>query len=266
MKIISPRSTLLKLPFFLSVPFIALLLPLHTSVASETNSTRDHSSNPEERVNSDFNKDDDSYTDLDDETEEEFDEADTELDEDFIYEDAFSDDVYTDTRFFFSIDALYGGKSLNRVYFTNGEGDSLRAGTGISFSLGIAHLLLQKKMDVGIKAGYLFNTITAKNSLEEENELSFSRKPIDIFTHYWVNRHSFGGGLTAHIDPKFTTEHSSNNQHYKNAYGAYLEYMFFFPNAGSALGIKYLNISYENQKTQEITEANSWGITFSQLF
>lgn len=254
MKIISPLLVLLKSPFLLSLPLIALLSLWHTAVASDTSVIRDNSSQSKIHINYD-------------ETEEDFDdEADAELDEDFIYVDAFSDDLYTATRFFFSIDALYGGKSLNRVYFPNGEGDSLRAGTGISFSLGIAHLLLQKKVDVGIKAGYLFNTITAKNSLNEENELSFSRKPIDIFTHYWVNRHSFGGGLTAHIDPKFTTEQGSMNQQYKTAYGAYLEYMFFFPNAGSALGIKYLNISYENQKTQEITEANSWGITFSQLF
>lgn len=193
-------------------------------------------------------------------------EAEDELDEDFYYEDAYSDEVYTDTRIFLSIDALLGGKTLNKVYFDNGESDSMRAGTGVTISLGLAHLMFDKKMDVGIKAGYLFHTMTAKNSLEEKNEMSFTRKPIDIFSHYWVGRHAWGGGFTAHIDPKFTSDKGNYNADYKTAYGAFVEYLFFFPSAGSSLGLKYLNISYENNRTHATSSGNAWGITFNQLF
>lgn len=186
--------------------------------------------------------------------------------DDFIYEDAFSDEVYSDTRFFLSVDALYGGETLQKVYFKNGESDRLRGGAGVSLSLGIAQLIFNKKVDVGIKAGYLFNTVTAKNSLNEKNKMSFNRIPIDVFSHYWIGQHSLGGGLTAHLAPKFTTEKGSNTAHYETAFGSYIEYMFFLSGAGSALGVKYLNIDYKNKSTHKISHAGTWGITFSQVF
>jgi len=190
----------------------------------------------------------------------------TEDDEGFYYEDAFSDDEYTDTRPFFSIEALLGGQTLEYVEFENGETDSIRAGSGIYIALGIAHLMFEKKMDIGIKAGYLFDLITAKNNAGEESVLSFTRKPIDIFSHYWVGRHSWGGGLTVHLDPIFTSRETSHSARYHDAYGAYAEYLFYFTGTGSTLGVKYLRINYRNKENNDVSDGSAWGITFNQLF
>jgi hypothetical protein len=187
-------------------------------------------------------------------------------DEDFYYEDAFSDREYTDTRSFVSIEALLGGQTLERIEFESGETDTIRAGSGVYIALGIAHLMFEQRMDVGIKAGYLFDLVTANDNEGNESVLSFTRKPIDIFSHYWVDRHCWGGGLTAHLDPIFTSRDTSHSAKYNNAYGAYAEYLFHFVGTGSALGVKYLHIEYKNKETGDVTDGSAWGITFNQLF
>jgi hypothetical protein len=189
-----------------------------------------------------------------------------EADEGFYYEDASADHEYTDTRPFFSIETLLGGQTLERIEFESGETDSIRAGSGVYIALGVAHLMFEKQMDVGIKAGYLFDLVTAKDNEGNESVLSFTRKPIDIFSHYWVDRHCWGGGLTAHLDPIFTSRDTTHSAKYENAYGAYAEYLYHFVGTGSALGIKYLSINYKNRETKEVTDGSAWGITFSQLF
>jgi hypothetical protein len=194
------------------------------------------------------------------------DERELETDEDVYYEDAFSNRKYTDTRPFFSLEALLGGDTLKEIEFENGDTDSIRAGSGVYIALGIAHLMFEKRMDIGIRAGYLFDLITAKSDDGSESVLSFTRKPIDIFSHYWAGRHCFGGGLTAHLDPTFTSRDTSDDAKYNTAYGAYAEYLFHFTGTGSALGVKYLSIDYKNKENGNITDGSAWGITFSQLF
>ena len=193
-------------------------------------------------------------------------EIDFEAGDNFYYEDAFSDEEYTDTRPFFTVEALMGGETLEHVQFKNGERDSIRAGSGVNIALGIAHLMFEKKMDVGIKVGYLFDLVTAKNNEGNESVLSFTRKPVDIFSHYWVDRHSWGGGITAHFDPVFTSRETTDSARYHTAYGAYAEYLYHFTGTGSSLGLKYLNIHYKNIQTSEVSDGSAWGITFSQLF
>lgn len=196
----------------------------------------------------------------------EYEDSEVESNEDRYYEDAFSDREYSDTRPFLSIEALLGGETLEQIQFENGDTDSIRAGSGVYIALGVAHLMFEKRMDVGIKAGYLFDLITAKADDGSESVLSFTRKPVEIFSHYWAGRHAVGGGLSAHLDPVFTSRETTDNAKYHHAYGAYAEYLFHFTGTGSALGIKYLSINYHNKETHKITDGSAWGITFSQLF
>lgn len=187
-------------------------------------------------------------------------------DEGFYYEDAFSDREYTDTRAFFSLEALLGGSTLEHIEFENGDTDSIRAGSGVYVAFGVAHLMFEQQIDIGIKAGYLFDLVTAKDNEGNESVLSFTRKPIDIFSHYWVKRHCWGGGLSAHLDPIFTSQETSHSAKYEHAYGAYVEYLYHFTGANSALGVKYLQINYKNLKTHKVTDGSAWGVTFNQLF
>ena len=248
---------------------LAVILCLLVSLSCHAESTAEDAKLEESQFeDSDFEDPDFEDTELEDtELEDtELDDSDLTTTEGFYYEDAFSDQEYTDTRPFFSLEALLGGSTLEKIKFENGDVDSIRAGSGVYIAFGVAHLMFEKRLDVGIKAGYLFDLVTAKADTGSQSVLSFTRKPIDIFSHYWAGRHCFGGGVSAHLDPIFTSRKTTDSAKYHNAYGAYAEYLFHFTGTGSALGVKYLNINYKNKKTHKISDGSAWGITFSQLF
>lgn len=185
--------------------------------------------------------------------------------DELVSDDDFYTYDYSDDRLFFTIETLLGGSTLERVTFDNGESDSIRAGSGVYLALGIAHLMFDKSMDVGIKGGYLFDLITAKNEEGDKTVLSFTRKPVDFFSHAWFDRHCLGGGLTIHFDPVFKSRKTHHRANYENAFGAYAEYLYHFEGAGSALGIKYQKINYKNEDTGHVTDGSGWGITFNKL-
>ena len=190
----------------------------------------------------------------------------TTAEEDLISDDDFYVDDYSESRIFFSIEALLGGSTLETVNFSDGETDSIRAGSGVYLALGATHLMFDKSMDIGIKGGYLFDSVTAESVSGEKSITSFTRKVVDIFSHYWIGRHGLGGGISYHMNPEFKREKTDNNQHYHNAMGAYAAYLYHFVGSGTALGVKYLVIDYENKDNGKRANGNGWGITFNQLF
>lgn len=194
-----------------------------------------------------------------------FETANPEFAEELVSDDDFYSDDYSDDRFFFSIETLLGGSTLERITFENGETDSVRAGSGVYLALGITHLMFDKQMDIGMKGGYLFDLVTASNDEGDKVPLSFTRKPIDFFSHAWFDRHCFGGGLSIHLNPVFKSRKTHHKANYKNALGVYAEYLYHFQGDGSALGIKYLRINYQNKKTRNIADGSGWGITFNKL-
>lgn len=244
----------IKLPYLLLASLFVFALPSAATHAANHNAHNDSFYDGSDSL-------EESDSDEEDDDDEDFDNEDS-----FYYEDAFSDDEYSDTRPFISIDALLGGQTLEHIRFKNGETDSIRAGSGVQLSVGLAHLMFEKKVDIGIKVGYLFDLVTAENSVGDDSVLSFTRIPVEIFSHYWAGRHIIGGGVTAHFDPKFTSRETTHNAKYHTAYGMYAEYLYNFIGTGSNLGVRFLNINYKNRKTDEVADGSAWGITFSQMF
>ena len=177
-----------------------------------------------------------------------------------------SDEEISDTRPFFTVEALLGGSTLAEVEFDDGDTERVRAGSGIYLALGVAHLMFNKQMDVGVRAGYLFDLVTAENEAGDKTVVSFTRKPVDFFSHYWLDRHCLGGGLTMHFDPQFSSRETSDDASYHDTLGIYGEYLYHFVGTGSAFGVKYLQIKYKDKETGEVSDGSAWGITFNQLF
>jgi hypothetical protein len=235
---------------FDTLPARWLTLLLITLLFSISNVSLSH------EIDTDYDPDDPFYS-----SDEEF--AD---EEELVSDDDFYVDEYSKNRIFFSIEALLGGNTLEHITFDNGEKDSIRAGSGVYIALGAAHLMLDKRLDVGIKGGFLFDTVTAENEVGDKSVLSFTRNPIDIFSHIWLGRHIIGGGISYHIDPVFKSDATHHSAHYKNATGIYAEYLYHFSGTGTALGVKYLSIEYKNEQTRKVANGSGFGITFNQLF
>lgn len=188
-------------------------------------------------------------------------------DEELLSDDDFYIDEYSENRVFFSIEALLGGNTLERITFDDGETDSIRAGSGVYLALGATRLMFAKSIDIGIKSGILFDTVTVKSEDSRNNSvLSFVRYPLDIFGHIWLDRHILGGGISYHINPVFKSDKTNHGASYENALGIYAEYLYHFTGTGTALGIKYLSINYKNKDSKKSADGSGLGITFSQLF
>lgn len=223
----------------LNLCFTALVLSFsHTSLSTETES--DHDSNDP------FYIPDSEFV--------------TEEDDDFYV------DEYSENRAFFTLEALLGGSTLERITFKNGETSNIRAGSGVYLSVGFAHLIFNKNMDIGIKAGYIFDTVTAKSEDGDKAIMSFTRKAIDVFSHTWIGRHALGGGISYHLDPVFKSDNTHHSAQYNNAIGAYASYLYHFTGTGTGLGLKYSSINYKNKNTGRVVNGNGWGITFNQFF
>lgn len=186
--------------------------------------------------------------------------------EELVSDDDFYIDEYSENRVFFTLEGLLGGNTLETVTFDNGETDSIRAGSGVYLALGAAHLIFNKQMDIGFKGGILLDQVTAKNNMGDKSTLSFTRYPIDVFSHVWIDRHIMGGGISYHIDPAFKSSTTNHKTRYENTLGVYVEYLYHFVNTGTALGVKYMSISYKNEETKKETDGSGIGVTFSQLF
>lgn len=186
--------------------------------------------------------------------------------EELVSDDDFYMDEYSKNRIFFTLEGLLGGNTLEKITFDNGETDSIRAGSGAYLALGLAHLIFDKQIDIGLKGGILLDEATAENDLGDKTTLSFTRYPIDLFSHLWLGRHIFGGGISYHINPTFKSNANGDSKNYENALGIYAEYLYHFVNTGTALGVKYISISYKNEDTSKETDGSGIGITFSQLF
>jgi hypothetical protein len=186
--------------------------------------------------------------------------------EELVSDDDFYIDEYSRNRVFFTLEGLLGGSTLETITFDNGETDSIRAGSGAYLALGVAHLIFDQQMDIGLKGGILLDQVTAENDLGDKSTLSFTRYPIDFFSHLWLGRHIMGGGISYHINPTFKSDANSHSTDYENALGVYAEYLYHFVNTGTALGVKYINISYTNESSGIETDGSGVGITFSQMF
>ncbi len=186
--------------------------------------------------------------------------------EELVSDDDFYSDEYSRNRVFFTLEGLLGGSTLETITLDNGETDSIRAGSGAYLALGIAHLIFDRQMDIGLKGGILLDQVTSENDLGDKSTLSFTRYPIDIFSHLWLGRHIIGGGVSYHVNPTFKSDANSHSTDYENTLGVYAEYLYHFVNTGTALGVKYINISYTNESSGIETDGSGVGITFSQMF
>ncbi len=148
----------------------------------------------------------------------------------------------------------FGGDEVAKVYFTNGENQSIEAGQGLSGALGVQYQFpkvekLLLRTTVGYKYGYVRET--------ENAHIRLTRVPIH-FTANWMatKKIRLGAGLVTHQLIRFNADGFGEDIRFKGASGPIFEIAY------DAIGISYTAMKYTDQ-AGIIYSANSIGVTIS---
>lgn len=144
-----------------------------------------------------------------------------------------------------NLDYMSGGEELVEMNYTDGSSDSVSAGAGLGFGVGLKQTVAEQ-VSVEGRIGYLSDTASGKDGFGQTVEFSFSTLPVDVLAQYQMEKHSFGAGLTYHLNP--TLDIDGDEFEFDNAMGTLLEYQYHWT-ANGAISVKYQNISYDYKGT-----------------
>jgi len=148
----------------------------------------------------------------------------------------------------------FGGDEVAKVYFTNGEDQSIKAGQGLSGALGVEYQFpkvekLLLRTTVGYKYGYVRET--------ENAHIRLTRIPIH-FTANWMatKKIRLGAGLVTHQLIRFNADNFGEDIKFKGASGPIFEIAY------REFGLSYTIMKYTDQADRTYS-ANSIGVTIS---
>ncbi len=180
----------------------------------------------------------------------------------FMYQPAFAEEFHP----IVSIGYDFGGDTLLDYTIVkvndrdvNRKG-KITAGNGLTLAIGAYMPILE---DVGVQAtvGYKIDSRTFVSAYT-----SFERIPIDLMAVAHLGQHhSLSGGITYHLNPRFTLESSTVNgvDTFDNALGAIAEYTYTVQDSrdgGLKLGIRYTNIRYQLTGSNQSFDGSSVGL------
>ncbi len=144
-----------------------------------------------------------------------------------------------------------GGDTLAELYFTDGSSQSIDAGNGATFSVGLLQHLSKSygiKYAIGWKGSW---------SAAENLDVQKSAIPLDLVPYYQSGKHRFGAGVTYHIAPELYIETLGTSE-FDDATGFIVEYGY----AGFTLA--YTGIDYSIAGTD--FDASNVGLRYTLEF
>lgn len=146
-----------------------------------------------------------------------------------------------------------GGGEVSKVYFTNGDDQSVYAGQGVSVAVG-AQLQLPKVEKLLLRGtiGYKYVTTQADNA-----HIRLTRVPIIVTANWMVtDKIRLGAGLASHQAIRFNADGIGNNVTFKPATGPTFELAY------GMVGLSYTAMTYKDQHNASFS-ANAIGLTIS---
>ncbi|HEY4650137.1 MAG TPA: hypothetical protein VIG72_01935 [Pontibacter sp.] len=147
----------------------------------------------------------------------------------------------------------FGGDEVAKVYFTNGQDQSVRAGQGVSVAVG-AEFQFPKAEQLLLRAtiGYKYVTTQADNA-----HIRLTRVPLQ-FTANWMATEKIrvGAGIVTHRAIKFNADEIGENFKLSAATGTVFEVAY------SGFGLSYTIMKYKDQLNNTYS-ANAVGVTMS---
>lgn len=164
-----------------------------------------------------------------------------------------SESAYKPVRLLLGGALELGGDNVAKVYFTNGQDQSVKAGQGGSVSVGaqfqfkgIDRLLLRTTV------GYKYLTTQADNA-----HIRLTRVPIHLTANWMAHKNvRLGAGLVTHQAIKFHADGIGDNMTFDAATGPVFEVAY------RGIGLSYTAMTYKDQ-TNHTYSANAIGLTVS---
>jgi|GEM_PF-979543 len=159
-----------------------------------------------------------------------------------------------------------GGDDLIFVSFTNGDSEELKAGQGLSFTVG-ADFPLPHELMIRATFGHRFDSIDAENG-----DAEFSINAINLIAYKFLStHHGLGLGIAEHSSVEASCnfdEICSGSIKYDNATGLIVEYLYDAKRTDQTsytIGVRYTQIDYSFSGFPD-TNGNSIGINIGAKF
>ena len=150
----------------------------------------------------------------------------------------------------------FGGDEVAKVYFTNGNEQSVNAGQGGSIAVGAQFQIpTAEKFLLRTTVGYKYLTTEADNV-----HIRLTRVPIIATANYMVlNKLRVGAGIATHQAIKFNAGGIGDNMTFSGAAGPTFEVAY------AGIGLSYTAMKYKDNMNNSYS-ANAFGFTFSATF
>ena len=160
---------------------------------------------------------------------------------------------YKPVRLLISGALEFGGDEVDKVFFTNGQDQSVKAGQGVSVAVG-AEFQFPKVEQLLLRAtvGYKYVTTAADNA-----HIRLTRVPLHLSANWMATEKiRLGAGLVSHQAIKFNGGGINEDIELDGSTGAVFEIAY------SNFGISYTIMEYKD-KANNAYSANAFGVTIS---
>ncbi|MBK9257306.1 MAG: hypothetical protein IPM42_17685 [Saprospiraceae bacterium] len=150
----------------------------------------------------------------------------------------------------------YGGDEILKVFFTNGEDQTMRAGQGGYLAVG-GQLEFSKVKNLMLRAsvGIKYNTTAAENA-----NIRLTRIPFNLIPYLKIKEDfRIGLGITSHQSVKFRGDGFAPDIDFTSSVGPRFEFGYKW------IALTYTSISY-TAETDEKFSASSIGLSLSYAF
>jgi hypothetical protein len=143
------------------------------------------------------------------------------------------------------------------------SGGTFKANELFSLGAGASFLNDTKDIEVQVTLAYKYGNLDAS-----DGSISFTRFPLDALVFYRFPKFRVGGGLTYHLNPKFSADGTAkplDGFKFDNALGVVLQADYLFTEKAS-IGLRYTNLDYKPTSGGPTLGSNGGGIMFGYRF
>jgi len=155
----------------------------------------------------------------------------------------------------------FGGDTLVRVTFTNGQTDSIAANEGLYLGGGVSIMNDERTAEAEFTVAWKRAAINASNG-----DVTFTRYPIEALLFWHQQQFRLGGGVTYHMSPKLDGSGFASpiNYQFKDSAG-FIVQADYKANEHISFGLRYTALKYGITGASSV-DASGVGITFDARF